>query len=412
MEEVNHLKMRRFSFKKLIFILIALSVILFAYQNDLLNSPNLTRVGSNQNLNTVNNSNVSNTNAPIPNFFNSVKDYIASLFNSDRDISEIVSTREIVVEESQLIDVIEDVSPSVVSIVVSRVGFNVFSGPFQDEGGIGTGFIVDPSGLIVTNSHVVNDPSGEYSVVLNDGTTYEVTEIHLDEATDLAIIEIVARNLPVANLGDSNNLKLGQTAIAIGNALGEFSNTVTVGVVSGIARELTASGGLNDIKTYENAIQTDAALNPGNSGGPLLNLVGNVIGINVATTQGAENIGFAIPVNTLKPILEGFLAEGRIVRPYIGVAYTIITSTMADLRDLPAGAYVSRVIADSPADKAGIVRGDIITKLAGMEINESNSLSSVIRDREVGDNVEVIINRNGSEINLNLVLEESPDSVL
>jgi serine protease Do len=318
--------------------------------------------------------------------------------------------QQLVSEESAVIDVVDSVSPSVVSIIVRTVDFDIFSGPLATESGIGTGFIVDPSGLIVTNSHVVDNRDGLYSVVLKDGTTYEVEEIHLDEMTDLAIIEVSARNLPVVELGDSDSIKVGQQAIAIGNALGRFSNTVTVGVVSGIARELTATSSFgSNPKTYEGAIQTDAALNPGNSGGPLLNSVGQVVGINVATTRGADNIGFAIPVNTLKPILDTFMAEGRIIRPYLGVSYTMITREIAAIRRIPEGAYISRVLADSPALKAGMVRGDVIISFNGKELSGTESLSSMIGSKKVGERVEVLIDRNGERRNLTVTLEAAPE---
>lgn len=324
---------------------------------------------------------------------------------------ESIRTTELVEEESAIIDVVEKVSPSVVSIVFKGVGFDLFSGPTTFEEGIGTGFIVDPNGLIVTNSHVVSSTSGEYSVVLKDGSTYEVNKVHLDELSDLAILEITARGLSSVEFGDSDALKVGQRAIAIGNALGRFQNTVTMGIVSGISRQLTASSGFGgSAKTYEGAIQTDTAINPGNSGGPLLNSSGQVIGINVATSYGADNISFAIPINTLKPILEGFLKEGKIVRPYLGVYYTVITSEMASLRDLPEGAFVSRVIAGSPAEKVGMMRGDIIIKFDGKEINEERPLFKAISTRKVGDRVELIVDRQGENITLNPVLSDSPDS--
>lgn len=316
---------------------------------------------------------------------------------------------QVIEEESVVIDVTEKVSPAVVSIVVKTVGFDAFSGPYEMEDGIGTGFIVDSSGIIITNSHVVDNPSGEYSVVLKDGTAYEVEDIHLDPRSDLAIVEVTARDLPTVELGDSNTLKVGQIAIAIGNALGRFDNTVTVGVVSGIARELTAVSGFGtDPQIYENAIQTDAALNPGNSGGPLLNSSGQVIGINVATSQGAENIGFAIPVNTLKPILESYRQEGRIVRPYIGIGYSLITEDIAKLRRLPQGAFVSRVLPTSPAEKAGLQRGDIITKINNTVIGKENSVNSILVNSKVGEKLILEVDRGGEIRQMTLILEEAP----
>jgi len=325
-----------------------------------------------------------------------------------RGVKTVVS-QKLVEEESTTIDVVENVSPAVVSIVVKTIDFDPFSGPSLRESGIGTGFIVDSNGLIVTNTHVVDGNRGEYSVVLKDGTTYEVDKIHLDPISDLAIIEIMGRNLPTAELGDSDNLKVGQKAIAIGNALGRFQNTVTVGVISGIGRRVAAGGFGIRTTLQENAIQTDAALNPGNSGGPLLSSAGQVIGINVATTTGADNISFSIPVNALKPILEIFVKEGRIVRPYIGISYTVVTEEIANLRSIPMGAYITRVFPESPAEKAGLERGDIIMKLGARDINAEYSIARVVSQLKVGDRVQLFVDRENEQIDVEVILEESPE---
>ena len=347
----------------------------------------------------------------IENFNEKTKKWFSGIKKTDyKGPSEIVGQR-IVQEEFETIDVIEKVSPAVVSVVVKTVNFNFFSGSTTTyESGIGTGFIVDSNGLIITNSHVVNDAEAEYSVVMKDGTTYSVNKIHLDNYSDIAILEITARNLPTVEFGDSESLKVGQRAIAIGNALGRYDNTVTVGVISGIAREVRASSGYGEQKTYEDVIQTDAALNPGNSGGPLLNSSGQVIGVNVATTFGAENIGFAIPVNVVKPILDSFIANGKIIRPYLGVSYTIISKDMAKLRDMPEGAYVSTVIKGSPAEEAGLERGDIIIKINDKEITSENSLAKIINEGKVGDKVKLTVDRNSEEVVLNAILKEMPES--
>lgn len=339
-------------------------------------------------------------------FFSNV---VEKLFGTRYSGIDTVVRQKLVEEESTTVDVVERVSPAVVSIVVKTVDFDIFTGPSTIESGIGTGFIVDPNGLIVTNSHVVDDSQGEYSVVLKDGTTYEVDKIHLDSISDLAILEIAARDLPIVELGDSDALKAGQKAIAIGNALGRFQNTVTVGVISGIGRQVVAGGfGLRP-SVQENAIQTDAALNPGNSGGPLLNSAGQVIGINVATTIGADNISFAIPVNTLKPLLEIFIDEGRIIRPYLGITYTVITEEVANLRNMPMGAYISRVTPDSPADKAGLERGDIIVKFEGEEVNAENSIARSIAQLKVGDRVRLVVDRDNEQREVVITLEEAPE---
>ena len=349
-----------------------------------------------------------------PDFFSGLSEKFTSIFN--KDISKysspkVVTRQQVVNEESTVIDAVDKTSPAVVSIVVKTVNFDFFSGPTTSDQGIGTGFIVDKNGLIVTNSHVVDDPSGEYTVVTKDGKTYEVNKINLDEISDLAIIEITARDLPTVEFADSDNLKVGQMAIAIGNALGRFQNTVTVGVISGISRQLQATGGLGGVKTYENVIQTDAALNPGNSGGPLVNSAGQVIGINVATSVGADNISFAIPVNTLIPILDGFLKEGRIVRPYLGVTYTMVTSEIAEIRDLPVGAFISRVSPESPASKAGLLRGDIITKINETVLDGENSLSQVIAKMKVGDKLKLYVDREGKEELFTAEVEAAPENL-
>lgn len=328
-----------------------------------------------------------------------------------KDYLTNVITQEVVQEESSVINVVEKVSPAVVSVVIKTVDFDFFSGPITDQSGIGTGFIIDKSGLIVTNSHVVDSEQGQYSVVLGDGTSYEVQKIHLDRYLDIAILEIDAENLEVVSLGDSEKIKVGQRAIAIGNALGQFQNTVTVGVISGVARELSASGASGIVNTYENAIQTDAALNPGNSGGPLLNSAGQVVGINVATTRGADNVSFAIPVNTLKPILESFLREGRIVKPYIGVSYVTISKEIASLRRMPEGAFISMVLRDSPAGKAGLQVGDIVVSVDGVKLESENSLSRLIQKKKVGDTIAIEIDRNGEQKNMKITLEEMPEDL-
>jgi len=333
-------------------------------------------------------------------------------FTSKSSYSPNLVTQEVVQEESQVINVVNKVSPAVVSIVVKTTSFDPFNGPTTDESGIGTGFIVDKNGLIVTDSHVVDSVNGQYSVVLKDGTTYDVNKIHLDRQNDLALLEIAARNLPTVELGDSDKLQVGQKAIAIGNALGQFQNTVTAGVVSGLGRSITASDGPGTQgKFYENVIQTDAAINPGNSGGPLLNIAGQVIGINVATSAGANNISFAIPVNTLKPILESFLTEGRIVKPYLGVSYQMISKEIGQLRGFPEGAFVLSVTKDTPADKASLQRGDIITKFNGQELGAALSLSQAISTKKVGDEVTLEINRNGKTQELKVTLAEMPQNL-
>ncbi|HAZ29592.1 TPA: hypothetical protein DCY43_02480 [candidate division WWE3 bacterium] len=330
-----------------------------------------------------------------------------SLFKA-KPLYSRVETKEVVQEESQVVDVVEKVSPAVVSIVIKTVDFSVFSGPSLAESGIGTGFIVDKNGLIVTNSHVVDNDAGDYSVILKDGTTYPVEKIHLDTQNDFAILEVSARDLPTVDFGDSDALKVGQKAIAIGNALGQFQNTVTVGVVSGLGRSITAFGPFGDEKTYSSVIQTDAAINPGNSGGPLLNISGQVIGINVATSSRAENVSFAIPVNDLKPVLESFIENGRIVKPYLGVSYVMISKEIAELRNFPEGAYVTGIVKDSPAEKVGLKRGDIITKFGDSALGTGFTLSQAVLKGKVGGEEMLTIDRDKSILLIKVTMEEMP----
>lgn len=324
-------------------------------------------------------------------------------------LKEITKT-QIVDEESAVISVVDKASPAVVSIVLKRVGFDPFSGPYAEESGIGTGFIIDPDGLLLTNRHVVADTRGEYTVVTKDKKTYPVKEIHRDTVNDLAILKIDAQGLPSLTLGESGRLKVGQTVVAIGNALGRFSNTVTKGVVSGLGRGLTAQQGFGQgAEQLEDVIQTDAALNPGNSGGPLLDLSAQVVGINVAISQGAQNIGFSVPIDSVKPVIDEFRQHGRIIRPYLGVEYVMISSEMATIRRLPEGAFIQGVVANSPAEKANLKAYDIITEFGGEKVDEKNTLAKLIGAHQVGDSVDIVIDRNGEKLTLKATLEERKD---
>lgn len=326
---------------------------------------------------------------------------LAGVLNFAGPRAQVITRRTVVTEESAVIEVVEKASPAVVSITAQQSVF--------EDNSIGTGFIVESDGLILTNKHVVAAENACYRVILKDGTDYEVQEIHRDPFADLAILKIDASGLPTAVLGDSSNLKVGQTAVAIGNALGKFSNTVTVGVVSGIGRGVTASSGFGRSEVLDDVIQTDAALNPGNSGGPLLNLSGEVVGINVATTTGAENIGFSIPINAVKPVLDDFKIKGRIVRPFLGIEYVIVTEDLSVLRKLPQGAFIQRVVAEAPAEEAGLEPGDIVTQIDGEDINEQNTLAQVIRNHKVGDKLQLTIDRNGKKLELTATLSEAPE---
>jgi serine protease Do len=283
--------------------------------------------------------------------------------------------------------------------------------------GSGTGFIVDSEGYIITNKHVVEDEEANYSVFLNEGESFEAEVLAKDDFLDLAILKIDKKDLPTVKLGNSDELNIGQTVIAIGNSLGEFENTVSKGIVSGLKRQVEAGNSFGKTEVLDEVIQTDAAINPGNSGGPLFNLRGEVIGINVAMASGAENIGFTIPINQVKDIYQSVKETGKIVRPYLGIRYIIINDNIQKVNNLLVnyGALILRgnkrsdlaVVPGSPADKAGLAEYDIILEIDGEEINEKNSLAKVIRKKKVGEEVELKVLSKGNEKKIKVILEKA-----
>ncbi|MBI2019850.1 trypsin-like peptidase domain-containing protein [Candidatus Daviesbacteria bacterium] len=322
-------------------------------------------------------------------------------------------TKTIVQEENAIISAVEKSSPSVVAIGVSRRVFNPFdpfSIPRREDATIGTGFVVSDQGIIITNKHVVSEIGDRYSVVTKDEQKYEVRRIYRDPILDLAIVQIEGSALQPLELGDSSKIKVGQTVVAIGNALGRFTNTVTTGVVSGLGRRVVAGDPFSgSAESLDDLIQTDAAINPGNSGGPLLNSSGQVIGVNVATTEGAQNIGFAIPINTVKPIIEEFLTKGTVSRPFLGIRYRFISKDVAILNEVPQGAYIQEVVEDSPAEIAGLIEGDIITKINGQPIDNENKVAEIITKSSVGARLELEIWREGESIKIEAVVGQSVD---
>jgi len=315
-------------------------------------------------------------------------------------------TSQIVYEESAIINVVQTTQDSVVSIAVDQVTMTP-DGTTDTSSNIGTGFIVDSNGLILTNQHVVSDAQATYKVIDSDGNAYAVENILTDDFNDLALIKVNATNLKPVTFGDSDNLVAGQLVIAIGTPLGTYAGSVTTGVISGLNRSITASSGfLGSTKSYENVIQTDAAINSGNSGGPLLNSSGEVIGINFATTQGADNISFALPIDVAKSRLEEYRVYGKFMKPYIGVQYQPISEAEAQYySNVVAGAYIIRVIEGSPAATAGIKKGDFITRINSESVG--TSLIALIQKYDVGEEITVTIWRNGETLDLKVTLGES-----
>lgn len=272
---------------------------------------------------------------------------------------------------------------------------------------IGTGFAVDSeAGLIVTNRHVIADTDAEYLVIDKSGKEYEVKKLYRDPSNDIGIVQI-DEQLPSLELGNSELLKVGQSVIAIGTALGEFRHTVTTGVISGLGRGIDASDGFGfQTERLDNVIQTDAAINPGNSGGPLLNANGQVIGVNVAVAGGAQNIGFAIPINTIKEVLTNFNQTGKFDRPFFGVQYQMIPQRSAVMNGIPQGAYIVEVVPGSSASDAGLEPDDVITSFDGKKLNEDVDLASLINAKKIGDSVEVKYWRDDEEKTVRVTLKE------
>lgn len=321
-------------------------------------------------------------------------------------------TRTIVQEENAIISVADKVSPSVIAIGVSRRvvnPFDPFALPTREDSTIGTGFVVSDKGVIVTNKHVVSNSNERFTIVTKDGQKYETRRIYRDPVLDLALVQIDASGLKALELGDSSRLRVGQTAIAIGNALGRFTNTVTTGVVSGLGRKVVAGDPFEgSYESLDNLIQTDAAINPGNSGGPLLNSSGQVVGVNVATTEGAQNIGFAIPINAIKSIVDEFVSTGSVSRPFLGIRYRFVSKDVAILNEVPQGAYIQEVIKDGPADKAGVKIGDIITKINNESVDQESKVAEMVSKNNIGTKLELEIWRDGKTLKLTATLEQLP----
>jgi serine protease Do len=350
------------------------------------------------------------------------------------------SVRSAVVSPTQhtVVDVVKLAQPAVVSIIVSKevpkydvsyqesnFGLGIVfktptytqNGTEKKEIGSGSGFLISSDGLIVTNRHVVDDKTAIYDVSLNNGTRYPAKVLARDRGLDVAVIKIDVSGLPFLTFADSDKLEVGESVIAIGNALGQFKNSVSTGVVSGLSRSIVAGDTTGKSELLDKVIQTDAAINPGNSGGPLLNLEGHVVGINVATVVGSSNVGFSLPINSVKSVISSVVKTGKIVRPYAGIRYTAITPETKSTLGLAVdyGVLVQKgttasepaVISGSPADKAGIVEGDIILEVNGQKIN--SNFTTLIRGKKIGDTLILkVLSKDGTQRTVSVTLEQAP----
>ncbi|HNY36052.1 MAG TPA: trypsin-like peptidase domain-containing protein [Candidatus Pacearchaeota archaeon] len=341
-------------------------------------------------------------------------------------------------KKSPIVEIAKKICPAVITIIASRdlpqidefyflpykgekVAFpkNVNSEKQMTKIGGGSGFIVSKDGYVLTCNHVVEEMDADYTVILDPDKRYKAKVLSRDPLTDTAILKIedgVA--FPFLKMGDSDNVELGEAVIAVGNPLGEFEDTLSAGIVSGLSRKITAYNGANTtskVTSLRGLIQTDAAINPGNSGGPLVNMNGEVIAINTAMIMGAENIGFALPINYIKEDLKEIKKEGRIKRPYLGVKYIILNDHISKANKLECcyGALIVRemfgepaVAKNSSADQAGLKEYDIILEINGKKITQDNSINDVLAECAVGENIHLLVLRNREEIKLETILKE------
>lgn len=335
-----------------------------------------------------------------------------------------------------IIEIAKKASPAVISILITRDlpkvegfynlpigGRNVIIPKFKKgkkeavQIGGGSGFIVSENGLILTNSHVVQDPEADYTAILDHGhdKKKKLKVIARDPIHDIAICKMEGSKLPYLELGDSTQLQLGESVVAVGNALGEFSNTVSLGIISGLSRFIQAQSSMRHVERLRGLIQTDAAINPGNSGGPLINMDGQVIGINTAVVFGAQNIGFSIPINQAKIDIEEFKKYGRVRIPFFGVRYIILDKNIQEQNDLPVdyGALIMReslgeapVAKGSAAGKAGLKEYDIILEADGKKITTKITLQDIIQEHKIGDTIKMKILREGKKYDTDIKLQE------
>ncbi len=338
-------------------------------------------------------------------------------------------------EKSPIVKIAKNICPAVITIVISKdlpkiegfyffpFGGQQFIVPQVEKGknektkiGGGSGFIISKDGYVLTCNHVVKDPTADYTVIIDPTKKYPAKVLAKDPLTDVAILKIKGKNFPCLEMGDSSEIELGETVLAVGNPLGEFEDTLSSGIVSGLSRKITAHGGpMVRATSLRGLIQTDAAINPGNSGGPLVNMEGRAIGINTAMVMGAQNIGFAIPINYAKKSLKEIKEHGKLKQPFLGLRYFILNSKIAGVNKLPVsyGALIVRenlgekaIIKDSPADKAGLKEYDIILECDNQKIDEDNPLAHFLRQYKIGDELSLKVLRDKVEIKLKLKLGE------
>ncbi len=338
-----------------------------------------------------------------------VREYVTEIVRGDGSEKSLPQVLTVTEKERNTITIVQENQESVVSIAVSKIVLKQGEGVVNSNSKIGTGFIVDESGIVITNQHVVSDLNADYKVVSNDGVEFAVSKIIRDDLSDIALLRIDKgdKEIKAVELGDSDNLLVGQDVIAIGTPLGEYAGSVTTGIVSGLDRTVTAGSGWfgSTSKTYEGVIQTDAAINPGNSGGPLINSQGQVVGVNFATTSGVDNISFALPINRVKNRLEEYRTYGKFIRPYLGVTYQMISEYEAlYYKDVVPGALVVRIDPVSPAYTAGIRKGDFIVEFAGEEVKKP--LGELIQKKKVGESVDIKVSREGKEMKFTVKLGE------
>lgn len=316
---------------------------------------------------------------------------------ADQQEEVIYSLQESIIQAS------EKVAPAVANIRIVQFTYDSFFRIVPREGQ-GSGVIFSNEGYILTNEHVIHE-AREIKVVLPDGREFEGKFIGSDPSVDLAVVKIEAKNLPLAELGDSDKLRPGEFCIAIGNPFG-LQNTLTFGVISAIGRNIRLTPG----KVLENLIQTQAPINPGNSGGPLINLAGEVIGINTAIIPYAQGIGFAIPINTAKEIIDELIERGRVMRPWLGIYPVCVTPQVKERFNLSvdSGCYIVKVVPKSPAEKGGIKEGDVIVKINDQDIRTPEGLTQIIKTKKIGEEITLLILREGEHKTIRVKLAERP----